>query len=157
MRRIGTVVIRIFVISLALVLLVFAQKQPATSRTQPTSPSSRATEQTPKIKGRNLVKKLPAGIEGVTLEDGFIKLKPGYKFVKGANGTVTVNLAGRSGGVGGASIRGTFNCECDKTGSCSVATKDGNLVCTKSPKDGCSGTCELLTIISGESQSLVAF
>jgi len=82
MRRIGTVVIRIFVISLALVLLVFAQKQPATSRTQPTSPSSGATEQTPKIKGRNLVKKLPVGIEGVTLEDGFIKLKPGYKFVK---------------------------------------------------------------------------
>jgi hypothetical protein len=103
------------------------------------------------------VKTLPPGIEGVTLEDGFIKLKPGYRFVKGANGKITVNLAGRSGGVGGGSVRGTFNCECNQTGSCSVATKDGNLVCTKTTKDGCSGTCELLTIISGESQRLVAF
>ena len=77
MNRIGTVVIRIIVISLALGLLVFAQKQSSKPSIQSPSPSSgntSPTEQTSNKKGRNLVAKLPAGVEGVILGNGQVNI-----------------------------------------------------------------------------------
>lgn len=57
--------------------------------------STGASGQTPNSNGRKpapkaLVRKLPSGTEGVQLKGNSVRAKPGYKFVKQPNGTVTV-------------------------------------------------------------------
>ena len=157
MNRIGTVVIRIIVISLALGLLVFAQKQPSKPSIQSPSPSSgntSPTEQTSNKKGRNLVAKLPAGVEGVILGNGQVKLKPGYKFVKQENGKVSVDDMKGTGG--GLSVGGTWDCVCRKEqkGTCKASIVVKSLEC--SSKSGCSD-CVLVVDVGDSTKSIVSY
>src|SRR5262249_3223179 len=100
MKRICTLLSSLVVVGFALALLVFAQKQPQKPPSEKLDPhaSNSGAQEVAKKKGRNLVKELPNGAEGVTLADGMIKLKPRYKFVKGKNDKVTVNLMRGGGG-----------------------------------------------------------
>jgi hypothetical protein len=111
--------------------------------------------QTSKRKGTNLVKELPAGVDGVTLEDGFIKLKPGYKFVKEKNGRASVYLM--KGG-GGLPVSGSFDCSCaskEKDGKCKLGITsdkmtcfDAALYCTR---------CELVVIVNEATTRLIEY
>jgi hypothetical protein len=88
------------------------------------------------IRGVALIEKLPDDVEGVTIEDGFLKLKPGYEFVEEKDNSVAV--ARIAGGKTGSS----FSCTCgDDLGN------KGRGACTlKKDKDGTpwceQGTCD---------------
>jgi hypothetical protein len=86
-------------------------------------------------KGKALVSKMPADALGVTLKGGMVKVKPGYKFVKQADGTVTVARIN-----GGAGIGGKWDCDCSKDGKCDTVTNGTSLSCQGGT---CKGTCTL--------------
>ena len=132
MRRI------IVVITLALASLISASGQTPRSRGQAVRP-----------KGKALVNKLPVKAQGVTLKKGTVRLKPGYKFVKQEDGSVTVARI-RGGGGGGLGIGGSWDCGCisigvpggdPPEGRCSAQIAAGGvLFCNKGT---CNGGCEL--------------
>ena len=101
--------------------------------------------------GRALVKKLPAGVEGVELTSNAVRLKSGFKFVRKSNNTVAV--ARMSGG--GLGVSGTFSCGC-AGGDCSATTSGGTLFCTAGK--GCKGPCQLTTTTGlGIKQAVFAY
>jgi hypothetical protein len=107
MKRINMTVI----VALILGLLAHAHSQTPKSNTQKPEPQA----ETATAKRTVLVKQLPASVEGVSLKGSQVKLKPGYKFVKEPNNTITV---ARMNGTG---VGGTWKCECSKNGACGVA------------------------------------
>src|SRR5581483_3508388 len=156
MKRVGTLIIILALVSLAGALLVFAQKQTQklTSRTvSPNSGNAGAGEQVAKTKGRNLVKKLPDGVGGVALAEGLIRLKPGYRFVKGKNGKVSVYLMRGGGGA----IGGDWECTCSsigKTNDCKASIAGGFLTCLSGAE--CTG-CDLSVTVGKWKQAVIAF
>ena len=99
--------------------------------------------QTKMPKGRLLVKKLPAGVQGVTITNGVVKPKPGYKFVKQDDGTIAVARIKRGGGSGPA-VGGSWRCECSKTES--------------EPETSCtSRACTLVVTVEGLTTSVIGF
>ena len=100
--------------------------------------------------GRALVKKLPAGVEGVELTSNAVRLKSGFKFVRKSSNTVAV--ARMSGG--GLGVSGTFSCACAPGGQCSATTSGGSLYCTPTK---CKGGCTLTTTIGGIKQGVLAY
>src|SRR5262249_25634986 len=154
MKRISRLFISLVVVSFALAILVFAQKQtqkPPGGKLDPHSGDS-GNQEIAKKKGKNLVKKLPDGVEGVTLEDGYIKLKPGYKFVKGKNDKVSVNLMKGSG----PSLDGMLGCGCyfPDGGSCKVNIYDDILIC--SSQSACT-YCRLQLMVGSSKTSIIAY
>lgn len=119
------------------------------------SVSSQAPTAAPKA-GKPLVKRLPAGIEGVELIGGTVRAKSGYKFVKQPNDTVTV--ARMAGGGGGAGIAGIWSCKCvhaegrlaglNPLGACPVEISGGTTLNCKTEK--CTGVACELTVKTGE-------
>jgi len=88
------------------------------------------TTPTPK-QGVALVDKLSDDEEGVILEDGYLKLKPGYKFEEQKDGTVTVARMAGGGTVG------SKKCECeDDLGN------EGRGTCNFKKDDGGFGWCD---------------
>jgi hypothetical protein len=156
MKGICRLFISLVVVGFALALLVFAQRQPQKPTSEKVGPNSGnlGNQEVAKKKGKNIVKELPNGAEGVTLEEGKIKLKPGYKFVKGKNDKVSVNLM-RGGG--GASVGGDWSCECsslDKTNDCKASIQSGILTCIS----GASCTaCDLSVTVGKLKQAIVAY
>jgi hypothetical protein len=106
--------------------------------------------------GRPLVKRLPAGIEGVELIGGTVRAKSGYKFVKHPNDAVTVTRT--AGGGRGAGIAGIWSCKCvhhhgrlaglNPLGACPVEISGGTILSCKTEK--CTGTACELTVKTGE-------
>jgi hypothetical protein len=135
-----------------LVNLIFANGQsPGTQARQDVS----QTVQTKQAKAKKvLVEKQPEGLEGVVLEDGKFKLKPGYKFLPQSNGKVGIALQ-----AGGRGVKGSFNCACLKTGGggCAILTVEGELHCSKSDEKPCSDYCSLVVIIQGLRTKLAIF
>lgn len=88
--------------------------------------------------GKALVKKLPADLGGVQLSGNRVRVRHGYKFVKQADGSVTV---ARMRG-GGAGLTGTWSCVCDVpgTGGCTASVGGGFLLCDKNT---CTSSCTL--------------
>jgi hypothetical protein len=129
----------IIVITLALTTFVSAGGQSQRSRGKSVRPA-----------GKLLVTKLPDGVEGVTLIKGRIRLKPGYKFVRQEDGTVTVaRIRG-----GASSVSGTFKCQCAGGGDCELSIGVGNMFC----KTGtCKGSCSLFITISGGTVGLIQY
>jgi hypothetical protein len=87
-------------------------------------------------KGKELVKHLPDGAEGVNLKEGVLRPKAGYKFEKQDDGTVRVaSMRGGSGGLG-ETPSGSWSCGCGSYGggSCKASVSNGSLMCV-------SGTC----------------
>jgi hypothetical protein len=109
--------------------------------------------------GKLLVKKLPAGTEGVELVSGKVKLKSGYKFVKQRNGGMKVAMM-RGGGGGGLGLGGTWSCNCygkdgkGGTGTCTTTTVNNFLQCQA---DTCSGSCMLVVQTSGLATRIMAY
>jgi len=155
MKRISIFVISLVVVSLTLALLVFAQKQtqkPSSEKIDQHTGGS-GVQEIAKKKGRNLVKKLPDGVEGVTLEEGKIKLNQGYKFVKKENGKVSVDLMRGGGGA----IAGDWSCECSsmgKTNDCKASISAGFLTCISGAE--CTA-CDLSVTVGKVKQAIVAY
>lgn len=131
----------IFIVVLMLTSLICAGGQTHGANTQTTQSSS----QSAKPKGKALVKRLPGGLEGVEIKSGAVMVKPGYKFVKHRNGTITVaRIKG-----GGNNVGGTWNCDCwSGKGGCEAYILNGTLSCMKS-ENGCTGTCHLSIVVKG--------
>jgi hypothetical protein len=106
--------------------------------------------------GKPLVKRLPAGVEGVELGGGTVRLRPGYQFVKQTNGTITV---ARMSGLG---VGGSWSCDCygppggpAGKGNCGSTVSGGTLQCTKGT---CNGSCELtVTTKPGKATAIIAY
>ena len=122
------------------------------------SQTPRSSGQSARPKGRVLVNKLPAGVRGVTLKNGTVRLKPGYKAVKEKDGTVTVSrIAGGSGR--GLSIAGTWSCDCSSsggagTGTCSALINGSLILCLNGT---CTGSCQLSTTVNGLNQGIIMY
>lgn len=155
MRRIGVLA----AITLVLAMALYAQNQ--TPRTKSSGPQAGgATNQRAKVKGRVLVKKLPAGA-GAVIKNGMVQLKPGYKFVKESGGKVSIYLDNAP--TLGGSVGGTFTCTCLQSGpggnGCSIVTSSSSqsIYCTKSDKNPCNGECTLTVTVNGSTQSVIAY
>ena len=104
--------------------------------------------------GKALVRSLPSGIQGVELVGNTVRVKPGFKWVKQPNGTVTVaRIAGGTRfGEGG-----TWSCDCT-TGpyrGCQAEIKENSLQCA--PSGGDCLSCKLTTTKSGVRTHIIAY
>jgi len=99
-------------------------------------------------KGTLLVRQLPAGVEGLALVNGELKVQAGYEFAKGDKGTFTVARAG-----GGQVTSG--GCGCSGAGDCDpVLSPDGIIVCQS---NGCTTSCGLAVTIAGTRTELIRY
>jgi hypothetical protein len=105
----------------------------------------RATGET--AKGTVIVKQLPAGVEGVELKDGSLRLKPGYKFEKRPQHQFAVIRIsdGRAVTSGGCGCTG---------GTCDPVLKGGIGVCEGS---GCTGHCGLALTVAGIKTTIINY
>jgi hypothetical protein len=95
-------------------------------------------------KGTALVKTLPEGAEGVVMEKGVIKIKPGYKFVKKDNTVTVMSMIGGGGSGGGAGVGGTWSCVCKQAdGGCATQVEDNQIYCAAGGQPACSDRCVL--------------
>src|SRR5262245_43711229 len=129
-------------------------QQPETRRGVP-SQATPALAETPK--GKELVEKLPEGAEGVVLEKGVVKAKPGYKFVT-KDKQVMVTKIGTGGAGGGRGISGGWNCNCAAGGStgCEVHSDENVVYCTKSGS-ACSDKCVMSITIKGVKSQILQY
>ncbi len=144
-----------------LAVLTLALLVSAYSRTTQSSKTADATTQTitsqpagqPVKAKKVLVRELPKTLEGIVLENGVFKLKPGYKFVPQLNKTIAVGLQA------GGGVTGSFDCFCSKEGGggCSAKTVGGTISCAKSKTTPCSDDCMLITTIDGNKSRLAIF
>jgi hypothetical protein len=139
MKRINMTVI----VALILGLLAHAHSQTPKSNTQKPEPQA----ETATAKRTVLVKQLPASVEGVSLKGSQVKLKPGYKFVKEPNNTISV---ARMNGTG---IGGTWKCECSNNGACGVSISPiTGLDCLT---ESCTGTCTLKVTVGDKATAVL--
>jgi hypothetical protein len=137
---------RISVIMLAIAFIFLIMLRSVSSQTHTAAPKP----------GKPLVKRLPAGIEGVELIGSRVRAKSGYKFVKRPDDTVTV--ARTAGGGRGAGIAGIWSCKCvhhhgrlaglNPFGACPVEISGGTTLNCKTEK--CTGVACDLTVKTGE-------
>lgn len=142
------------VVVLILITLIFAYSQSPLPSPQREQTATQIGQRKPEKAKKVLVKELPKTLEGIVLENGHFKLKPGYKFLPQPNGTVTVGLQ-----AGGGGVSGSFDCFCSKEGggSCSATTVGGTISCSKSKTTPCSDECILRTTIGGNRTRLAIF
>jgi hypothetical protein len=115
----------------------------------------RAHSQARERVGKALVKKLPAGLVGVQLSGNRVRVKPGYTFVKQADGSVTVaRIKGGAGGGNGAG--GKWDCACVSpgTGSCDSVVANDTLSCNKGT---CSSSCALVVITTRATVRIIRY
>lgn len=141
------------VVALTLTPLIFAYSQSSRSSSRTGQTGNQAQKSEVVRAKKVLVKELPKGVEGIVLEKGVFRLKPGYKFVKPSANTVAVALDNASD-----DISGSFNCYCttDK-GSCYLAISPSSIGCNKNQKSPCSGACQLNTTIGGNKVALAIY
>ncbi len=139
----------ILIVALMLASLVCAGGQTPKAKTQ----KPQSVSQAAKVKERTLVKRLPDGLEGVEIKGNAVRVKSGYKFVKQANGTVTVaRIKG-----GGNNVGGSWNCDCwSGSGGCEAYILADTISCLKS-KDGCTGSCKLSVVVKGTRTGVVIY
>jgi len=126
-------------------------QQPGTRRDVTSGAATPAITETPK--GKALVEKLPEGAEGVVLEKGVVKAKPGYKFVKKGN-SVMVRKAGSGGGMG---IGGSWSCNCSAGGGgCETSYDENAIMCRKAGSE-CSDKCLLSVVVKGLKAQIVQY
>ena len=120
--------------------------------------------QTVGTKSKVLVKRLPKGVEGVTLENNGVRLKRGYDFKKKSNNEVIV-VARAAGGVGpGQQVSGSWSCVCETSstgergvGGCSASISGSTLTCVKSSQNGCNTSCSLDVTASGDKTGVIRY
>lgn len=144
MRRISMAVIA----ALILGLLAPAHSQTPKSKKQKAEKQKAEPQAEAATNKRTvLVKELPTSVEGVSLKDGQVRLKSGYKFVKESNSTVSVAR------INGTGIGGTWKCECSNTGSCgaSISPITGLDCLTES----CTGSCTLKVTVGNRATAIL--
>jgi hypothetical protein len=106
-------------------------------------------------KGQLLIEKLPEGAEGVVLEEGVVKAKPGYKFVKKGNKVMVMKV----GAGGGLSLGGSWSCACNAGGEgCETFYDEGVILCRKViGKDACAEKCVLSITIKGVKAQIIQY
>ena len=109
-------------------------------------------------KGEPIVEKLPEGVEGVEMEGGVLKIKPGYKFVKKDNKvTVMRSTAGSSGG-GRLGVGGSWSCVCKQgSGGCSTMVEDNQIFCAPGGEPACSDRCVLSIVIKAAKSGIFIY
>jgi hypothetical protein len=127
-----------------------------TTHGQQTRPPVTGRSATPDIpepgKGKTLVAKLPEGVEGVVLDKGVLKTKPGYKFVKKGKQVMVMEIA--SGGTVNAG--GGWDCTCKKEGGgCTVWTGDNRLECIR--EENCGDECVLGIIFKKARTAIIQY
>jgi hypothetical protein len=130
--RVITAVLTLLALTLVLVACAHEQRQAQTSQSDLPG-------------GTVLVKRLPAGAEGLELKEGSLRLKPGYSFVKQSGHRFAV--ARMSGGQPVTS----GGCGCTG-GTCDPVLKGGIIVCEAS---GCTGTCGLALTVAGVNTKII--
>ena len=97
---------------------------------------------TPK-QGVALVDKLPDEAEGLILEDGYLKVKPGYKFEEQKDGTATVARIAGGNTVGSTSCRCEDDLGSKRPGTCKRIGSGGKAWCDfpSDPKGRCKKNC----------------
>jgi hypothetical protein len=98
-------------------------------------------------KGKVLVKQLPAGVEGVELKDGALRLKPGFTFVKKPRHRFAVARISN-----GQTVT-TGGCGCTG-GTCDPTSSGGIIVCEGS---NCTGSCGLALTVKGVNTRIIEF
>jgi hypothetical protein len=147
------------VVGVILIALIFAYSQEP-QRT--TSPSATQAEFSQSVKAKKiLVNELPKGLEGIVLEKGIFKLRPGYKFVNQTRNTVAVALKA------GGGLTGTFTCGCyakagsgkTPSGNCKVKTTDsqGSISCVSDESNPCNAECFLDAKVNKTASRLAIF
>jgi len=127
------------------------------SKTESNEPSTSST-QTPaqttgSPKGEALVTALPAGIEGVELAEGGLRLLDGYEFVKDSDSTFYVARinTGRP-----STPKPGGGCKCSSgSGSCSPVLRGGIIVCEAS--DTLCTKCGLGVTLGGTTTTLFLY
>ena len=149
MRRIHFV--PVVTLMLSTLILAYGQLPQAGGQIGQTATQAQPTQ--PAKAKKVLVRELPKTLQGIALENGVFKLKPGYKFVPQPNNTVAVGLQA------GGGVSGSFDCFCAKEGggSCSTTTVGGTISCGKSKTTPCSDECILRTTIDGNKTKLAIF
>jgi hypothetical protein len=98
-------------------------------------------------RGTVLVKQLPAGVEGLELRNGALRLKSGYNFVKQPRHQFAVVRMsdGQTVTSGGCGCTG---------GTCDPVLRGGIAVCEG---NNCTGTCGLALTIAGVRKAIMNF
>jgi hypothetical protein len=119
----------------------------ACAQTRKQAQTSQAAEQSKLPRGTVVVKQLPAGVKGVELREGFLRLKDGYNFVKQPKHRFAVARMsdGRNVLSGGCGCTG---------GTCDPVLKGGIIVCQGS---NCTGTCGLALTIAGVETKIITY
>jgi hypothetical protein len=151
MRRMKAISILITVV-LTLTTLIYGnsfQKNKEGSKVKSPPVKDDVVAKNAKAKGTPLVERLPADVEGVVLEDGAVKLKAGYKFVKKDNKVTVMSIAAGAGGSGGLGVGGSWDCVCQSTevGGCSTMIVDNQIYCAPGGQPPCGGKCALSVVI----------
>lgn len=108
-------------------------------------------------KGTTVVEKLPEGVEGVVMEKGVVKIKPGYKFVKKGN-KVTVMRSTVGGAGGRLGVGGSWSCVCKQgTGGCSTMVQDNQIFCAPGGEPACPDTCVLSVVIKALKSEIIRY
>lgn len=90
---------------------------------------------------------------GVVLENGRIKLKPGYKFVKQPGNRLAVaRIRGAAPQTGG-----TWTCDCAESGGCQVEISGGFLTCTPAGENACKKGCYLNVTVGPEPKNIIIY
>ena len=111
--------------------------QPAT--TAAAGQPERRVERTAKV-----LTQLPAGIEGVEIRDGAVRVKSGYEFVQNRR---TRRVSVRR--IGGRGLGGDWSCNCSGgSGTCQATVTTGTLVCTIPAGSKCT-QCDLTITTTG--------
>src|SRR5688572_21448669 len=138
-----------FLLGLALVACTYSKtappEAPATSpAVQTSSPAQSATP-----KGKVLVEALPAGVEGLELKDGELRLLEGYDFVEQPENRFAVARMrdGQHVAVGG--------CGCSRLGVCQPVKSGGIIVCRALGL--CIGSCRLAVTAGGVSTDIIMY
>ena len=120
--------------------------------------SRAAREITEVPKGEALVEKLPEGVEGVELKEGFVKARPGYKFVKKDNKVTVMMAAGGGTGGGRLGVGGAWSCVCKQgAGGCSTMVEDNQIFCAPGGEPACSDKCVLSVVIKAAKAQIVMY
>ena len=87
-----------------------------------------------------MVKKLPAGVEGVELADGGLRLLKGYQLIKDSDSTFVIAMqTGKGTGTSGS-------CGCSGSGKCTDGDRGGIIVCNA---DSVCTNCGLRLTVRG--------
>ena len=111
-------------VTLVLFIAGCSDRSRTESNQTPPSSDQSSTQTTDSPNGKALVTALPAGVEGVELAEGGLRLLKGYEFVKDSDSTfylMHVDTGRRPGGGG---------CKCSSgTGACGPVLRGGIIVC----------------------------